>query len=343
MKKNKEERRQERVRESPALSSSGPAVRVEGISKYFGSFEALKDISFEIRSGEVLGFLGPNGAGKTTTMRILAGYFPPTSGTVWIEGEELYKNPQKVKRQIGYLPETLSLYPGMRVEEFLSFVAGLRGVSRGKMKTELNEKMGLCGLSEVRKRMIGNLSKGFRQRVGLAQALVGDPRVLILDEPTSGLDPKQIIEIRSLIRELGRKRTIILSTHILPEVNMICDRVLIVSAGRVVASGTTDQLEKDLSQKNEIFVSIGDRRFKKEAVALLESLSAVEHVKVLEETEEVVNISLSAKKGTDLRPIISRMFVEHQIPLLEIRSGRLSLEEIFMKLVVSETPEKPLS
>lgn len=318
------------VDEAPVL------MRVENISKNFGAIQALKGVSFELRKGEVLGFLGPNGAGKTTAMRILTGYFPPSEGKVWIGDEELFKKPHILKRRIGYLPENVSLYREMRVLEFLTFVAKLKGVSKREMSRHLEDKMTVCGLWEVKNRMIGNLSKGFKQRIGLAQALVGDPEILVFDEPTNGLDPKQIIEIRNLIRELSRERTLILSSHILPEVSMVSDRILILNAGRVVAAGTTDELEAGLSHRHEIYVSIGDRRLKTEAHALLESLPGVEGITVVHEKEDEVDFCLSTTRGQDLRPVISRLFVEHHIPLLEIRTGKLSLEEIFMKIVVTE-------
>jgi ABC-2 type transport system ATP-binding protein len=314
-------------------------MRVDNISKNFGSFKAITQVSFQVRRGEVLGFLGPNGAGKTTTMRILTGFFPPSSGKVWIEGQEFFKKPRESKQRIGYLPESVSLYEDMRVFEFLELVAKIKGVERKKRLHHIEEKLERCGLFDVRKKMIGYLSKGYRQRVGLAQALIGDPSVLILDEPTNGLDPKQIIEIRALIRELGRERTLILSTHILPEVSMVCDRVLIMNKGKVVASGTTDELEAGLSKGQQVFVSIGDRYRKDETSELLKALPGVEDVKLVQEKEDQASFALRVGKDQDLRPAISRLFVQHQIPLLEIRTGRLSLEEIYLQIVVSEGDE----
>lgn len=328
-------------RESPAgVLSRDIEVRVENISKNFGDRQVLDDVSFEIRRGEVLGFLGPNGAGKTTTMRILTGFFPPSSGKVWINGQDLFKDPASAKKQIGYLPESVNVYTDMRVTEFLDFVAQVKGVPRLKRRAHLEEKISRCGLWDVRDRLIGRLSKGYRQRVGLAQALVGDPELLVLDEPTSGLDPKQIIEIRTLIRELGKERTLILSTHILPEVSMVCDRVLIINRGRVIASGTPDELEAGVKDQHEVFVVIGDLTKREAAMKILEGLPAVERIKMVEERKDTVSFSLAVHKGSDIRPVISRLFVQQEIPLLEIRSGQMSLEEIFMKLVVSEeTPQ----
>ncbi len=316
-------------------TAEGAILRVEKISKQFGRIRALDQVSFEVRQGEVLGFLGPNGAGKTTTMRILAGYFPPSSGHVWIEGHDLFSAPEKYKKWIGYLPESVSLYQDMTVTEFLNFFAELRGVPKKQKKKELDEKIARCGLGDVQRRLIGPLSKGFKQRVGLAQALLGDPKLMILDEPTNGLDPQQIIEIRSLIRELGRERTVILSTHILPEVSMICDRVLIVNDGRVVASGTPRELEKELRSSQEIIVVLGDAKSGADAKDLLAALEGVEDIQS-SVSEEGVRLTLAVRGEKDLRPVISRLCVEHQIPLLEIRTGRLSLEDIFMRLVVKE-------
>lgn len=310
-------------------------VRVENLCKDFGKFRAIDQVSFELKQGEVLGFLGPNGAGKTTTMRILTGFFPPSEGKVYIGGVELFKNPRDAKKKIGYLPESVSLYPDMRVEEFLRFVASVKGVPGRSRKEHLEGIMTRCGLMEMRKRLIGRLSKGYKQRVGLAQALVGDPDILVLDEPTNGLDPKQIIEIRKLIRELGRERSLIISTHILPEVSMVCDRVLIMNQGKVVASGTTGELEAGLTKALEVHVVIGDRTRKDEALNILKSFTSAENVSV-EEKDGNVAFCLTMGQGEDLRPAITRIFVQHQIPILEIRSGRLSLEEIFMKIVVSE-------
>lgn len=310
-------------------------IRVEGISKEFGKRRVLDNVSFELRQGEVLGFLGPNGAGKTTTMRIVTGFFPPTEGKVLIGGADLFKNPNAAKKKIGYLPESANLYPDMRVEELLKFAADIKGVKKRDRNKHLENIMDRCGLMDVRSRMIGRLSKGYKQRAGLAQALVGDPEVLVLDEPTNGLDPKQIIEIRKLIRELGRDRSLLLSTHILPEVSMVCDRVLILNKGRVVASGTTQELEAGLTQAHEVHVLIGDRARKDEALRLLKSFSSVENVEVNEEGGSV-SFNLTMGRGEDLRPAITRLFVQNQIPLLEIRSGKLSLEDIFMKIVVSE-------
>lgn len=327
----------ESMRKARVQSPEAPVMlRFENISKNYGNFKALDDISFEIRQGEILGFLGPNGAGKTTAMRILTGFFPPTKGRVWVKGKELFKDPKSSKCSIGYLPEAVSLYTDMKVEEYLSFVASIKNIAHKKRRAHVDEKLAQCGLWSVRNRLIKRLSKGYCQRVGLAQALVGDPDVLALDEPTSSLDPKQIIEIRTLIRELGRQRTLILSTHILPEVSMVCDRVIIINRGKVVASGTTDELEAELRERHELLIVMGDRHRKSEALTLLEGLPGVERIAVVEERNDQVSVSIALGKGQDLRAVISRLFIEQGIPLLELRSSKLSLEEIFLKLVVKE-------
>ncbi|MCM8775569.1 MAG: ABC transporter ATP-binding protein [Candidatus Omnitrophica bacterium] len=333
------------VVESPQIEAPEAKVmlRVENISKDFGKFRALDRVSFEIREGEILGFLGPNGAGKTTAMRILTGFFPPTEGMVWIDGEELFSRPQKLKRKIGYLPEYVNLYGEMTVMEFLKFVAQAKRVHPKIRERHLEEKLTSCGLWDVRHWLIDRLSKGYRQRLGLAQALVGDPDILILDEPTNGLDPKQIIEIRTLIRELGKERTLVLSTHILPEVSMVCDRVLILNQGKVVASGTPDELEALLKDRHRIYIMMADRYRKEDALGLLRELPGVQRVDVTDERDDHVSLALEVSKEMDLRSSISRLFVEHRIPLLEIRSGKLSLEEIFLKIVVNENTEYPFS
>ena len=317
---------------------SSAVLKAENITKDFGRLRALDHVSFEIQKREIVGLLGPNGAGKTTAVRILTGFFPPSQGKVWLAGEELFENPKAMKRRIGYLPESVSLYPDMRVQEFLDFVAGVKSVPANKQKAHLEEIVSRCGLWDVRRRMIGYLSKGFRQRVGLAQAIVGDPHILVFDEPTNGLDPKQIVEIRSLIREIGKERTVLLCTHILPEVSAVCDRVLILNRGRVVASGTAEELEQGLNNRRNVFVTIGDTAKKEEALALFKTVPGVENAAIFEEKPDQTTFSLDVSSENDVRPEISRLCVSRQLPLLEIRSGHLSLEEIFMKVIVREEP-----
>lgn len=227
-------------------------IEVEHIAKYFGAFPAVRDVSFHVRKGEILGFLGPNGAGKTTTMRILTGFYPPTSGSAKVAGRDVFENSLEVRRKIGYLPESVPLYGDMAVRDYLNFVSEIKGVDRGKRRGAVGRAMEACQLDDVAGRVIKKLSKGYRQRVGLAQALVGDPDILILDEPTIGLDPKQIKEIRNLIKSFVGEKTIILSTHILPEVSMTCQRVVIISEGRVLAEDTPQNLSARLAGANKL-------------------------------------------------------------------------------------------
>ena len=231
-------------------------IEVKGLTKYYGQLAAIEDVSFSVDKGEVLGFLGPNAAGKTTTMRILTGFSPPSRGTAVVAGYDIKSDPIEVKRRVGYLPESVPLYGEMVVSKFLRYVAEVKGVGRGRRMAEVGRVMERCGLLEVSRRVCRNLSKGYRQRVGLAQALIGDPPVLILDEPTVGLDPRQIIEIRQVIKELGQDHTVLLSTHILPEVTMVCERVLIINRGRIVAQDTMANLARGTARTlEEVFIA----------------------------------------------------------------------------------------
>lgn len=313
---------------------SSPAfVRFENVSKKYGNTSALMDISFEIQEGEIVGFLGPNGAGKTTAMRILSGFFPPTSGRVWIKGLDLFKRPQKAKRFLGYLPESVNLYPDMRVFEFLKLAAQLKGIPSRTIKAHLQGKMALCGLVDMGRRLIGRLSKGYRQRVGIAQALIGDPPVLILDEPTTGLDPEQIAEIRALIRILGRDRAVILSTHILPEVSMVCSRVIMIERGHVIASGTVKELSSCLKARDGILVTVKDTKYRDASIRVLQSVPGVENLRVSENAEGEIHLEFETTQEEDLRPRISELFVKNQIPLAEIQRVKLTLEDIFLRIL----------
>ncbi len=318
-------------------------ARFENVSKRYGNTQALKDVSFQICEGDLIGFLGPNGAGKTTVMRILSGYCPPTSGKVWLHDRELFKHPHEAKQHIGYLPESINLYPDMRVEEFLRFVTKLKGVPPKRVKEQLAEKMEQCGLWEVKRRLIGRLSKGYRQRVGIAQALIGDPSILILDEPTNGLDPQQIAEVRGLIRNLSKNRALILSTHILPEVHTVCTKVLMIMQGEIIASGAVHELEACLKDREEIFITIKGRKYREEAVKLLQATPGVGPLKILDEVEGQVSFSFEAPQNIDLRPRITELFVRQQIPLLEIHRAKLSLEDIFLRLINSQKASKEAS
>ncbi|MBU9889372.1 MAG: ABC transporter ATP-binding protein [Candidatus Omnitrophica bacterium] len=308
-------------------------VRFEHVSKKYGSAFALRDVSFEIRAGEIVGLLGPNGAGKTTTLRILSGFFSPSQGKVWIKGTDLFKYPQKAKKSIGYLPEAVSLYPDMKVAEFLDYVAKLKGVPRRGLKEHMAAKMALCGLTEVGHRLIGRLSKGYRQRVGIAQALLGDPQILILDEPTSGLDPKQITEIRTLIKLLGKERAVILSTHILSEVSIVCDKVIMINQGKVLVRGGVQELESCLKDRQEISVRVKGRGHRGAAVELLRSIPEVEALRVREEPGDELWFVFEVAQEEDLRARITKLFVQRDIPLVEIHRIQLTLEDIFLHLL----------
>lgn len=312
---------------------TAPLIQFQNVSKKYGAFHALRDVSFEIQEGEIVGFLGPNGAGKTTAMRILSGFFPPTSGRVFIRGIDMSKHPHKAKRAIGYLPEIVSLYPDMKVLEYLKFVARLKGVPAHELRGHVRSKMSFCGLLECGHRLIGRLSKGYRQRVGLAQALLADPPVLILDEPTTGLDPTQIKEIRELIRALGQNRAVILSTHILPEVSMLCSRVMMINQGQILASGTVQELASCLKDREAIHIKIKDKKDQERALRILGSIRGIENTKVEEDIRGETFISFETSPEEDLRPRIMKLFVEQGISLTEIQRLHLTLEDVFLGLL----------
>jgi len=300
-------------------------IHVSNLTKHYGDFQALKNVSFDVAKGEILGFLGPNGAGKTTTMRILTGYLPPTSGTVTVAGFDVTTDSLEVRKRLGYLPETVPLYPEMTVWGYLEFMARLRGVDKRERRIgEAMEKVRIADHADV---MIGKLSKGYRQRLGLAQALLHDPEVLILDEPTIGLDPRQIIEVRELIRGLAQDHTVILSTHILPEVSQTCTRVLIINEGEIVAEGTPERLMARLKGAERIFVQLAGAK-DDEALHLFRSLDGI--LAVDEKGDGAYEVECAL--GTDKRPEIAREIVSRGWSLLELRPVGMSLEEIFLKL-----------
>ncbi len=310
-------------------------IRVQNLSKYFGKIKAVDHLDFEVREGEILGLLGPNGAGKTTTMRILTGFLTPTQGTVEINGMNILKDSLKIRSILGYLPEDVPLYRDMTVESFLRFVFHLKGLKRRDKRKTIDEVTGLCQLGEVRKRLIGKLSKGYRQRVGLAQALLGKPKVLILDEPTSGLDPRQINEIRDLIKSLKGKQTILLSTHILPEVSAVSDRVIIINSGKLVAQGTPEELAERLRTAQEILVTVrGDFKIVKPVLHRVPGIFNVEKVGSQNTDTEIYKIFCD--KVRDIRGHVARVLIDSGFELLELRSDNMSLEDIFLKLVTKE-------
>jgi ABC-2 type transport system ATP-binding protein len=306
-------------------------IEVEHLTKFYGLVPAISDLSFQVGQGEVVGFLGPNGAGKTTTMKILTCFLPPTSGQARIDGLDISRDSLGVRQKIGYLPENNPLYGEMTVERFLSFAAQAKGLPGREATTAAARVAEDCGLEAVRGRIIGHLSKGFRQRVGLAQALLKEPPVLILDEPTIGLDPAQVIEIRQLIKSLGRERTILLSSHILPEISQVCQKVIILNQGRIVATDTVSSLTTQLQSSRKIkLVLRGPRE------AIRSTLAAIPGILRIEPKEAEGAYELEMQKDLDVRADISRAVVQQGWDLLEMHSQELSLEEIFVQLVTEE-------
>jgi len=306
-------------------------IEIQGLTKYYGRTEALRDVSFSVDRGEVVGFLGPNAAGKTTTLRILTGYLPATSGTATVAGYDVFNDSLEVRRRIGYLPETVPLYPDMTVRSYLGFCARLRGVSRTERDAHVSDALEKTRLGEVRDTIVGRLSKGFRQRVGIAQALVHDPPVLVLDEPTIGLDPRQIIETRRLIKDLGRDHTIILSTHILPEVSMTCTRVVIINRGRIVAQDSAEGLTARVLSSSRVLLRL--LRPPTDAAALLAGMPGVTAVRREDDRTFVIESKLDA----DMREQLARSAVERDWGLVELRPVELSLEDVFLHLTTEDT------
>lgn len=305
-------------------------IEVKNLSKRYGQNTALNDISFTVEEGTVVGFLGPNGAGKSTTMNIITGYLSASSGVVTVGGYNTLDNPNEVKRLTGYLPEMPPLYPDMTVREYLNFMYDLKKVTLPREK-HIKEICTLVRINEVYGRLIGNLSKGYKQRVGMAQALLGNPPVLILDEPTVGLDPKQIIEIRNLIHNLGKKHTIILSSHILPEIQAVCERIIVINQGELVADGTQEELAHSLSAEHKLLVRLAGPE--KEIAAGLKALHNAVGAESLGEKEPgVFEFSVEAKDGVDLRRELFHFAAKKDWPILSLRSTDLSLEEVFLRL-----------
>ena len=312
-------------------------IEVQHLTKRYGPVTAVDDISFTVERGEILGFLGPNGAGKTTTMRVLTGYMPPTEGKAIVAGYDVFEQPIEAKRRTGYLPETPPLYPDMTVREYLTFVAKIKGVPRAGRKARVDEMMRKTHIADVAHRLCGKLSKGYRQRVGLAQALMHNPDVLILDEPTAGLDPKQIIETRQLIRGLAGDHTIILSTHILPEVSQTCQRVVIINRGRVVAVDTPDNLTSRLRGSETMYLQVDAAGA--DAASVLQRIPGVTRVNVAETKQQVVAYEVDSETGRDVRRELAAAVVGRGWGLLEMRPMRMSLEEIFLHVTTEEEPE----
>ncbi len=308
-------------------------IEVDCLTKYFGSVPAVVDVSFRVEKGEIVGFLGPNGAGKTTTIRMLNGFFPPTSGSARINGFDVFDRSIDVRKRLGYLPEHIPLYKEMRTEAYLRFVAEVKGVPAGQRQREVDRVIEQCGLRSVRKKFLGKLSKGFQQRVGVAQAILNDPDVLILDEPTIGLDPKQIIQIRELIKSFAGYKTVFLSSHILPEVSMICQRVVIINEGRIVAEDTPE----GLTGKDKTKVALEIKAPRAETLARLRAVPGVAAVSAeARPGDHTGRYVVEMEQGKDVRDAIVQSIVGAGWSLLEMHTLRLSLEDIFIRLVTEE-------
>jgi ABC-2 type transport system ATP-binding protein len=312
-------------------------IEVQNLTKRYGAFTAIRDVSFSVAPGDIVGFLGPNGAGKSTTMRILSCFMPASSGSARVAGYDVFRESMEVRRRIGYLPESVPLYSDMRVAPYLDFVAEVKGVPRSARKRRIGEVMDRCLIADVQNRLIRNLSKGYRQRVGLAQAIVSDPHVLILDEPTIGLDPRQIAEIRSLIKSLAGEHTVILSTHILPEVSMVCSGVVIINQGAIVAQGPIDRLVEEFFPTARVEVEIAGPRG-----AVLEGLRAIPGVLRIDDGSlagETARFMVESARGRDVRGEIFQLAAQQKWNLLELRPVGMTLEEVFIRIVAGEESE----
>lgn len=310
-------------------------IEIQNLTKRYGQIRAVSNLNFTVEKGEILGFLGPNGAGKSTTMNIITGYIPSSEGTVKVCGYDIMESPKEVKKRIGYMPEQPPVYMDMTVRDYLSFVADLKMVSKKQKKNQLYDIMELVKIGDHRNRLIKNLSKGYKQRVGLAQALVGSPQVLILDEPTVGLDPKQIIEIRKLIKALGKEHTIILSSHILPEVSAVCERVVIINKGEIAAVDTPENLSRGLGNATRITVTVsGPRNSVENAIREIYGVKYVEAG--VEKEKEAFSYIIEADKDIDIRKPLFFAMAKLGYPILELRGINASLEDIFLQIVTQE-------
>ena len=309
-------------------------IEISHLTKKYGANVAVNDLSLTLEPGNIYGFLGPNGAGKSTTMNIITGYIGASSGEVKINGYDINKNPEEAKKCIGYLPEIPPVYGDMKVLEYLKFVAELKKLDSHTRNADIRQVMDLTKLHEMKDRLIRNLSKGYRQRVGLAQALLGMPEIIILDEPTVGLDPKQIIEIRELIRELAKKHTVILSSHILAEIREVCDYILIISKGKLVASDTPDRLEEKMSGTET--VEILAKASAAEVRAILLNVEHISNIHTQERADKTCSARIQTEDGYDIREALFFAFAKKECPLLELQTSRISLEEVFLELTQND-------
>jgi ABC-2 type transport system ATP-binding protein len=309
-------------------------IEVLDLTKSYGQIKAVRNLNFTVEKGEILGFLGPNGAGKSTTMNMITGYLPSTSGTVKVNGYDVSVEPSEVKKRVGYLPEIPPLYTDLTVKEYLKFVSELKKVERNKRKSQVSDVMELTKISDVKDRLIKNLSKGYKQRVGLAQALIGNPEVLILDEPTVGLDPTQIIEVRKLIKALGKDHTIILSSHIMQEISAVCERIIIINKGQIVAIDTPENLAKSVEGSAMYSVRIDGP--KEDVINALKAIQGVKSVKENGESEDGIEYLVETDKDVDFRKPVFFEMAKHGYPILEIKSVGMNLEEAFLKITSKE-------
>ena len=307
-------------------------IELKNVTKKYGKVVAVDDMSFSIDEGEIVGLLGPNGAGKSTTMNMITGFIEQTSGEILIDGYDILRKPKKAKKEIGYMPEGVPLYTDLTVKEFVTYMAEIKKVERKTRKEKVQKIIEQTGLKDVEKKLIKNLSRGYTQRVSMAGALVGEPKILILDEPTVGLDPKQITEIRNLIKELGKKHTIILSSHILSEVSQICNKVVIINKGKIVAIDTPENLENRVANKNFVYVTVEDPENKVKNIK--EKIKEIKSIKILQENEDgTKQYIIEAEGDIDLRKIIFTEFAKENIPIFEMKRADTTLEEAFMKLI----------
>ena len=317
----------------------GKVIEVKNVTKKYGTTVAVDNISFEVKDGEVVGFLGPNGAGKSTTMNMITGFIEPTNGQIIINGNDISRKPKKAKKDIGYMPENVPLYYELTAREFIKYMAELKMVKRDIRKQEVERVIKEVGLEEVQNKLIKNLSRGYKQRVSLAGALIGNPDVIILDEPTVGLDPKQITEIRSLIKKLGRKHTVILSSHILSEISQICERVIIINKGKIIAIDTPENLEKATKEKNKISIIVEDP--KDNMKTLKEKIKEIESVEFIKDNNDgTKQYIITSSSKIDLRKKLFEVLPKEEIVIFELKKAETTLEDAFIKLIDTAKEEK---
>ena len=313
-------------------------IEVKNVTKKYGNFTAVDNISFNIEEGEIVGLLGPNGAGKSTTMNMITGFIEPTEGEIIIDGNDILKKPKKAKKQIGYMPEGVPLYNDLTVKEFVNYMADLKMVPRKEKKENIQKVLEQTNLVEVKNKLIRNLSRGYKQRVSMAGALVGNPKILILDEPTVGLDPKQITEIRALIKSLGKEHTVILSSHILSEISQICEKVIIINKGKIIAIDTPGNLEEKVKDENAVTLTVEDKENKIEEVT--KQIKGIKELKLIKDNEDgTKDYVIKKKKKMDIRKEIFEKYAKAHITIFELKKRETTLEDAFMKLIENKNEE----